>query len=163
VTYDLSTTEATKHTLGSSVYNPGAFSFAPERSDRSVSTSSQNADIFGPVGSSQHSRSSAEARAPRSTTYQNQHSFQTQGSAALSNNQPSFSRSTPPHLAAMGRRLGEPGMIQGLTSQADISARARVGQGLGGIPRNPAQAIPAPNVIFPERIFSGKLINSKPM
>jgi len=156
VTYDLSPPGVADHTLGSSVYSPGAFNFAPERSNRSASTSSQNADIFGPVGSSQHSRSSVGVpRPPRSTTFQKHHSFPTPGASNMYNYDPAYP--TPPHLAAMGRRLAEPGMLEGLASQADISARARVGQGLGGVPRNPSQAIPAPNVVFPERIFSGKL------
>ena len=60
----------------------------------------------------------------------------------------------------MGRRLSEPGMLQGLASQADIRTRARLGQGLGGIPRNPSQAIPDENIVFPDRILSGKLTGS---
>jgi hypothetical protein len=48
-------------------------------------------------------------------------------------------------------------MLQGLASQADIRTRARLGQGLGGIPRNPSQAIPDENIVFPDRILSGKL------
>jgi hypothetical protein len=53
--------------------------------------------------------------------------------------------------------MSEPGMLQGLTGRADIAARTRVGQGIGGVPRNPAQAIPEINRIFPDRIISGKL------
>jgi len=48
-------------------------------------------------------------------------------------------------------------MLQGLASQADIRTRARLGQGLGGVPRNPSQAIPDENIIFPDRILSGEL------
>jgi len=61
----------------------------------------------------------------------------------------------------MGRRLSEPGMLQGLASQADIRTRARLGQGLGGIPRNPSQAIPDENIVFPDRILSGELPMSR--
>ena len=53
-------------------------------------------------------------------------------------------------------------MLQGLASQADIRTRARLGQGLGGIPRNPSQAIPDENIVFPDRILSGKLHFSNP-
>jgi hypothetical protein len=63
----------------------------------------------------------------------------------------------------MGRRLSEPGMLQGLASQADIRTRARLGQGLGGIPRNPSQAIPDENIVFPDRILSGKLFQLQHM
>jgi hypothetical protein len=52
-------------------------------------------------------------------------------------------------------------MLQGLTSQADIRTRARLGQGLGGIPRNPSQAIPDENIVFPDRILSGKLVRAE--
>lgn len=52
-------------------------------------------------------------------------------------------------------------MLQGLASQADIRTRARLGQGLGGVPRNPSQAIPDENIVFPDRILSGKLLLAK--
>lgn len=159
VVYDLSSTELTDFTLGSSIYRSGAFKYDPAISERSVPNKYQAADIFGPIGSapSQYSsRASSQAPVPRSSTFQKHQSFPIQTPSGYQYDR-GFSAPTPPHLAAMGRRLSEPGMLEGLASQADITARSRVGQGLGGIPRNPAQAIPESNRVFPERILSGKL------
>ncbi|WVQ70183.1 uncharacterized protein L199_008408 [Kwoniella botswanensis] len=63
---------------------------------------------------------------------------------------------TPAHLLALSRRLHEPGTVEGLINNADIEARARQGQGIGGHwNANDRKAIPAHNRVFPERILSG--------
>jgi len=157
VIYDPDTNELIDNTLGSSIYRTGALKFDPPISERSRPSNYQNTDIFGPVGSnpSQYSsRASSQAAVPRTSTFQKHQSFPTQPYVGASTY-------TPPHLAAMGRRLSEPGMLQGLASQADIRTRARLGQGLGGIPRNPSQAIPDENIVFPDRILSGELPMSR--
>ncbi|ORY33730.1 RNA recognition motif 2-domain-containing protein [Naematelia encephala] len=62
----------------------------------------------------------------------------------------------PAHLTAMSRRITEPGALQGILDQVDISARAKRGQGIGGHWHpNDRQAIPERNRVFPERIVSG--------
>ncbi|WVR05109.1 hypothetical protein IAU60_002121 [Kwoniella sp. DSM 27419] len=62
----------------------------------------------------------------------------------------------PARLLALRRRLDEPGTIQGLANNADIEARARQNQGLGGHWNvHDRKAIPAHNRVFPERILSG--------
>ncbi|RXK40590.1 hypothetical protein M231_02045 [Tremella mesenterica] len=65
-------------------------------------------------------------------------------------------RPLPSHLEAMSRRMSEPGTIAGIMNTMDISARSRLGQGLGR-QWNPydRQAIPEENRVFPERILSG--------
>ena len=65
-------------------------------------------------------------------------------------------RDPPPHIAAMGRRISEPGTLESIMSKLDISVRTRMGQGIGG-PYYPhdKQAIPEGNRVFPERILLG--------
>jgi hypothetical protein len=162
VTYDLASTEAQGQTLGASAYRSGPLFYGDGNSANSAARqATPDADVFGPVGgygqSSGMSTPIREAIA-RTSTFQKHHSMPHYNSPSSAYNTPGFSGyGTPPHLAAMGRRLSEPGMLQGLVNQADISARAKLGQGIGGVPRNPSQAIPEQNRVFPERILSGRL------
>jgi len=93
---------------------------------------------------------------------QQQQTYQAIAPSVYQPHNAAYAAPTPPHLAAMGRRIAEPGTLQGLANQADIRTRARLGQGLGGVPKNPAQAIPEENRIFPERVLSGELTRCDP-
>lgn len=139
------------HSLGPSSY--------PSR----LSTAHQaDADVFGPVegtsGPYQQASYPATRGESRTLTFRKHFSQPITPSDRMEGGYAGHSLpSTPLHLTAMGRRLSEPGMIADLASRADISARARLGQGLGGIPRSPSQAIPEQNRVFPERVLAREL------
>lgn len=62
----------------------------------------------------------------------------------------------PLQLEAMSRRMTEPGAIASIMNTMDISARTRLGQGLGKQWNTyDRQAIPEENRVFPERIRVG--------
>lgn len=66
---------------------------------------------------------------------------------------------TPPRILSLSRRLSEAGTVQGLVNRADMAARARQKQGLGGHwDANDRKAIPEQNRVFPERIMAGEVI-----
>ncbi|WVN85271.1 uncharacterized protein L203_100416 [Cryptococcus depauperatus CBS 7841] len=63
---------------------------------------------------------------------------------------------TPSRILSLSRRLSEAGTVQGLVNRADITARAKQRQGLGGHwDVNDRKAIPEQNRVFPERITAG--------
>ncbi|WVQ71588.1 hypothetical protein IAR50_001128 [Cryptococcus sp. DSM 104548] len=63
---------------------------------------------------------------------------------------------TPPRMLSLSRRLSEAGTVQGLVNKADITARARQRQGLGGHwDANDRKSIPEQNRVFSERIVAG--------
>ncbi|EAL22487.1 hypothetical protein CNBB3660 [Cryptococcus deneoformans B-3501A] len=67
-----------------------------------------------------------------------------------------FDYETPPRILSLSRRLSEAGTVQGLVNRADMAARARQKQGLGGHwDANDRKAIPEQNRVFPERIMAG--------
>lgn len=70
-----------------------------------------------------------------------------------------FDYETPPRILSLSRRLSEAGTVQGLVNRADMAARARQKQGLGGHwDANDRKAIPEQNRVFPERIMAGEVI-----
>ncbi|WWC61201.1 uncharacterized protein I303_103781 [Kwoniella dejecticola CBS 10117] len=166
-------TTGSSYTLGSASYAPGKL--GPSRSsDFRHSGSTASSDVFGPTTSIDSA--STPLHTPRTSAFGRVRSdgevFMSRkpssiySSASQSRNTSGYSTplswdrgsgyEAPQHMLALGRRLHEPGTIQGLINNADIEARARQGQGLGGH-YNPhdKKAIPAPNRVFPERILSG--------
>lgn len=170
VLYDLAAPES-PYTLGSAAYRPSVFGSSTGESSQRSPTESADVDVFGPttrhVVNRPMSAAQQQPRAPVTPTT----TFRKHASVPLTlspfNRQEDPYRkyslpATPVHLMAMGRRLSEPGMLAGLARQADISARLRNGQGLGGIPRTPSQAIPEQNRVFPERVANRKLSRISP-
>ncbi|KAK8869880.1 hypothetical protein IAR55_000448 [Kwoniella newhampshirensis] len=170
------------YTLGSAAYNQGSLprGYSGDRFPRAESTASSDVfswsyttegsslsqlrtptssvfgrvksenDVFGmPSPSSVHS--SKRESAPPGTRYPTPSS---RGRYSIHSSHKNYE--TPPQMLALGRRLGEPGTVQGLINRADIAARARQRQGLGGHWNlNDRKAIPEQNRVFPERILSG--------
>lgn len=164
VTYDIASTESSSYTLGSAAYRSGPFSpMHAEQSGPSSSEAYDAADVFGPVSRHVNERATTmnphnpHALGPQASTFRKHLSQPLTPSIRHDDPYHGYSLPTTPlHLAAMGRRLSEPGMLADLASRADISARVRVGQGLGGMPKSPSQAIPEQNRVFPERVFNRK-------
>jgi hypothetical protein len=131
-------------------------------------------DVFGPYpisGGINSSGGASTPRSPPSSQGRNNRSFAS-NSSPYRFNSPSrhdneqrsfeFGSETPPQLAAMSRRISEPGALQGILHGMDISMRARRGDGIGSSwnPRS-RQAVPEANQVFPQRILAGawELIN----
>ncbi|WVQ78027.1 hypothetical protein IAT38_000108 [Cryptococcus sp. DSM 104549] len=166
-------------TLGSAAYVPGALGRTTSHTPRPESTSSS--DLFGysystGVSASSHSNlhtpsTSSYGRLRTDDVFSNRPptSLQAERESADSARYHSPASGpwtpdagspaeyeTPPHILALSRRLSEPGTVQGLVNRADIAARARQRQGLGGHWNvNDRKAIPEQNRVFPERIMSG--------
>lgn len=86
--------------------------------------------------------------------------FGCSSSASWSLDKSSSDYETPPRILSLSRRLSEAGTVQGLVNRADIAARARQKQGLGGHwDFNDCKAIPEQNRVFPERIMAGEAVN----
>lgn len=86
--------------------------------------------------------------------------FGCSSSASWSHDKSSSDYETPPRILSLSRRLSEAGTVQGLVNRADIAARARQKQGLGGHwDFNDRKAIPEQNRVFPERIMAGEAVN----
>ncbi|OWZ80203.1 hypothetical protein C365_01154 [Cryptococcus neoformans Bt85] len=82
--------------------------------------------------------------------------FAYSSSASWSLDKSSSDYETPPRILSLSRRLSEAGTVQGLVNRADMAARARQKQGLGGHwGANDRKAIPEQNRVFPERIMAG--------
>lgn len=163
VTYDLTSPVAT---LGSLAHQGGPMT--PNQHHRAVQQGPMSAeteyhDVFGPTDRPIPAHTNAYASPPsaRSAVFRKYYSQpMTPSSPSRVEDGYPIGQSlptTPLHLAAMSQRLSEPGVLADLASRADISARARIGQGIGGIPRSPSQAIPEQNRVFPNRVFDGKL------
>nr|XP_019013455.1 uncharacterized protein I206_01522 [Kwoniella pini CBS 10737]OCF52236.1 hypothetical protein I206_01522 [Kwoniella pini CBS 10737] len=167
------TASNSRYTLGSAAYVPGKLG---QRSSAAFSqvSSPTSSDVFGydtstdsastPLQTPRMSafgrvRSDGDVFSPRKPS--SIYSSASQSRHASGYSTPlSWDRAsgyeTPNHMLALGRRLHEPGTVQGLINNADIEARARQGQGLGGhFNANDRKAIPAQNRVFPERILSG--------
>lgn len=163
VTYHIPPKEST-FTLASA--SPRSVLFGPPNANpsqplRQPASSQQDADVFGPIERTRshepYSRAAFVTPDTRSSVFRKHVSQPLPPSERYDGAHAGYSLlTTPLHLTAMGRRLSEPGMIADLASRADISARARIGQGLGGVPRSPSQAIPEQNRVFPERVFAGE-------
>jgi len=125
-------------------YSPGTW--------RSGAWTSQSQSAYPVHGSPYSSRSMA-----RSSSYSGSLHTST-GSSSLygSGWQEQYPDSLPPQIEAFGRRAQDPDALQSLLNDMDISARVRIGQGLGR-PDDPGdrQRIPVQNRIIPERIISG--------
>ncbi|WRT67061.1 uncharacterized protein IL334_004027 [Kwoniella shivajii] len=167
----------TGYTLGSAAYIPGTFS-GRALSGRSQSDESTSSDVFGPKKTAQ-TRSSSHFGTSITSSFirarSNQDVFGGRDSSSIYSTAPSSSRfstptsldrasvigsqvsyETPAQLRALGRRLHEPGTVQGLMNSADMEARARQGQGLGGHWNlHDKKAVPPQNMVFPDRILSG--------
>lgn len=160
VLYDIAASE-TPYTLGSAAYRPSLLASPTAGSSQRSPTEVSDADVFGPITRYTVQRPISEAQqqpytpATPTSTFRKHHS-QPLTSSPMAQQEDTYRGqslpTTPLHLMAMGRRFSEPGMLAGLASQADISARVRIGQGLGGVPRSPSQAIPEQNRVFPERV-----------
>ncbi|WWC90114.1 uncharacterized protein L201_005047 [Kwoniella dendrophila CBS 6074] len=167
---------STKYTLRSAAYAPGKLGVNDPTYRRQLD-STDSSDVFGYPASAGASNSSS-LHTPKSSTFNrirsdqdvfgsrkpsslystaSQSGYSTPRSwdrASMIGSQTGYE--TPAQLLALGRRLHEPGTVQGLINNADIEARARQGQGLGGHwNNNDRKAIPAQNRVFPERILSG--------
>ncbi|KIR58672.1 hypothetical protein I314_05511 [Cryptococcus bacillisporus CA1873] len=82
--------------------------------------------------------------------------FGCNSSASWSLDKSSSDYETPPRILSLSRRLSEAGTVQGLVNRADIAARARQKQGLGGHwDSNDRKTIPEQNRVFPERVMAG--------
>jgi hypothetical protein len=139
VTYD-TTQEVSSPTLGASAYRSGSFAIGNSSLSSPSHQRYPESDVFGPVGGYSGPSTPVSTAIARTSTFAKHQSFPIYNSPNSAYQSGPFSgHPTPPHLAAMGRRLSEAGMLQGLVNQADISARAKLGQGIGGIPRNPSQ------------------------
>ncbi|WWD01495.1 hypothetical protein V866_008439 [Kwoniella sp. B9012] len=174
----LATANSSKYTLGSAAYFPGRLGPGGS-STRSQSDSIASSDVFGYTTSTEasspihtprtapFSRISSDSdvfnsRKPSSiysTASQSRHTSAYSTPQSWTRTSAVGSQSgydTPAHLLALSRRLHEPGTVEGLINNADIEARARQGQGIGGHwNANDRKAIPAHNRVFPERILSG--------
>ncbi|KAK6902840.1 hypothetical protein I203_108100 [Kwoniella mangroviensis CBS 8507] len=174
----LATANSSKYTLGSVAYFPGRIGPAGS-STRSQSDSIAGSDVFGYTTSTEASSPIHTPRtAPFSRISSDSDVFNSRkpssiySTASQSRNTSGYSTpqswtrtstvgsqsgyDTPAHLLALSRRLHEPGTVEGLINNADIEARARQGQGIGGHwNANDRKAIPAHNRVFPERILSG--------
>ncbi|WVF72272.1 hypothetical protein IAT40_007084 [Kwoniella sp. CBS 6097] len=167
------------HTLGSAAYTPGRFA----RSASGAISSAASSDVFGNTGSTTEGSSSSQLNAPASSIFRrvrseqdvfgsrtpssiyspSRHSIASsarysspRGWDRSSNIGSQSGRETSSQMLALSRRLDEPGTVQGLANSADIEARARQQQGLGGHWNlNDRKAIPTQNRVFPERILSG--------
>ncbi|WWD15844.1 hypothetical protein CI109_100268 [Kwoniella shandongensis] len=172
---------AASFTLGSAAYTPGSLSRVYQ-DNRSRTDSTASSDVFGYSHSTEGS-STGQLRTPTSSVFgrvrsENDVFGARSPSSVYSNNWAPVPPNTryptpqtsdrasihsshhdydaPSHMLALGRRLGEPGTVQGLMNRADIAARARQRQGLGGHWNlNDRKAIPEQNRVFPERILSG--------
>ena len=164
VLYDLSSPES-PYTLGSAAYRPVYFGSSANQTSQRSPTASTDVDVFGPTQRHGFERSMSLAQLQphtpvTQTSVFRKHMSQPQlmSSSPLDREQDPYGKyslpvsAVPNHLTAMGRRLSEPGTLAGLASQADISARLMNGQGIGGIPRSPSQAIPEQNRVFPDRV-----------
>nr|XP_019042789.1 hypothetical protein I302_08496 [Kwoniella bestiolae CBS 10118]OCF21719.1 hypothetical protein I302_08496 [Kwoniella bestiolae CBS 10118] len=167
------------YTLGTAAYFPGRLGQS-RASSRGQTTSIASSDVFGYTTSTEASsplhtprtapfsrvRSESDVFDSRKSSSIYSTASQSRQASGYSTPQKSWARNsaveshsgyeTPPHLLALSRRLHEPGTVEGLVNNADIEARARQGQGLGGHWNlNDRKAIPAHNRVFPERILTG--------
>ncbi|OCF35437.1 hypothetical protein I316_02989 [Kwoniella heveanensis BCC8398] len=173
------TTGSSSYTLGSAAYILGGL---PRNTSRAGS-SAASSEIFGYTGSTTEGSMSSQLNTPASSNFRRIRSEQDvfgprtpssiyspdRRSAASSTRYSSphgrhkastigsqSEYETSSHMLALRRRLDEPGTVQGLANNADIEARARQQQGLGGHWNlGDRKMIPAHNRVFPERILSG--------
>ncbi|WVQ98656.1 hypothetical protein IAU59_005787 [Kwoniella sp. CBS 9459] len=166
-------------TLASAAYTPGALAGNISRDNLSTASS----DVFGHTGSTTEGGLFSQLNTPASSIFRRVRSEQDvfgsrPPSSVFSPNRQSMASSnrysspsswdrnsivgsqsgyeTSSQMLALSRRLDEPGTVEGLANSADIEARARQQQGLGGHwSLNDRKAIPAHNRVFPERILSG--------
>ncbi|ODO03398.1 hypothetical protein L198_02245 [Cryptococcus wingfieldii CBS 7118] len=167
----------TRPTLGSRAFSLGSAAFIPG------SLGLPKTDSYSDVFSLGHSAESTGVHTPSSATFNRLRSDDdifTSRSASLSPTKREVSASgpaynaaspwarrgstpavfsgadTPPRMLSLSRRLSEAGTVQGLVNKADITARARQRQGLGGHwDANDRKSIPEQNRVFPERIVAG--------
>ncbi|KIR32406.1 hypothetical protein I352_05233 [Cryptococcus deuterogattii MMRL2647] len=129
--------------LGSAAYIPGCLNL---RTPFNTALDALRTDDFFSCRASSLTPSKRSVAAP---------DFGCSSSASWSLDKSSSDYETPPRILSLSRRLSEAGTVQGLVNRADIAARARQKQGLGGHwDSNDRKAIPEQNRVFPERIMA---------
>ncbi|KIR26853.1 hypothetical protein I307_05003 [Cryptococcus deuterogattii 99/473] len=129
--------------LGSAAYIPGCLNL---RTPSNTALDALRTDDFFSCRASSLTPSKRSVATP---------DFGCSSSASWSLDKSSSDYETPPRILSLSRRLSEAGTVQGLVNRADIAARARQKQGLGGHwDSNDRKAIPEQNRVFPERIMA---------